>query len=105
MTSYGKWPIVPRPSLTEATFKVNSIHQARNDPVDSSVEHLWRMVFFRQWRKCNLLRWLSNSACCLYVCIDVPGILWLQVQLIGSMLCQRVDDAIVCAGSAVRSCL
>lgn len=50
MTSYGKWPIVPRPSLTEATFKVNSIHQAWNDPVDSSVEHLWRMVFLRQWR-------------------------------------------------------
>ena len=42
--------IDPRPSLTDATFKVNSIHQARNDPVDSSVEHLWRMVFFRQWR-------------------------------------------------------
>ena len=42
--------IDPRPSLTEATFKVNSIHQARNDPVDSSVKHLWRMVFFRQWR-------------------------------------------------------
>ena len=60
---------------------------------------------FSAVEKCNLLRWLSNSACCLYVCIDVPGILWLQVKLIGSMLCQRVDDAIVCAGSAVRSCL
>lgn len=57
----------------------------------------------------NLLRWLCNSTCCLYVCIDEPGILWLQVKLISSMLCQRLDDAIVCAGYcsflSVRSCM
>ena len=57
----------------------------------------------------NLLRWLSNSACCLYVCIDVPGILWPQVKLIGSMLCQRVHDANVlegyCSFLSVRSCM
>lgn len=101
--------IDPRPSLTDATFKVNSIHQARNDPVDSSVKHLWRMVFFPAVERRNLLRWLSNSACCLYVCIDVPGILWPQVKLIGSMLCQRVHDANVfegyCSFLSVRSCM